>query len=59
MESNWYSISNIDEIDSPALVLYPERITENIRLLKSMIDDVERLRPHIKTNKCMETAKLM
>ena len=59
MESNWYSISNIDEIDSPALVLYPERITENIRLLKSMIDDVESLPPHIKTNKCMETAKLM
>jgi len=59
MENNWYTINDIDKIDSPALVLYPERIKENIRLLKSMIDDVERLRPHIKTNKCMETAKLM
>jgi D-threonine aldolase len=59
MENSWYTINNIDQIDSPALVLYPERIQENIRLLKSMIDDVTRLRPHIKTNKCMETAKLM
>jgi D-serine deaminase-like pyridoxal phosphate-dependent protein len=54
----WYAINNINEIDSPALVLYPERIVENIRLLKNMVD-VERLRPHVKTNKCMETASLM
>jgi D-serine deaminase-like pyridoxal phosphate-dependent protein len=60
-ESNmeWYTINNIDQFDSPALVLYPERIAENIRLIKSMVDDVARLRPHVKTNKCMETAKLL
>lgn len=58
-ETSWYSIQNIDKIDSPALVLYPERIAENIRLLKSMIDDPLRLRPHIKTNKCMETASML
>jgi D-threonine aldolase len=56
---NWYTINNIDKFDSPALVLYPERIAENIRLLKSMVDDIDRLRPHVKTNKCIETAKMM
>lgn len=55
----WYEIKNIDEIDTPALVLYPQRITENIRLLKSMVDDTSRLRPHVKTNKCRETMELM
>ena len=59
MERTWYHIENINEIDSPALVLYPERIAENIRLLKSMINDPARLRPHIKTNKCMETASML
>jgi D-threonine aldolase len=55
----WYQLENIDEVDSPALVLFAERIQENIRVLKSMIDDTNRLRPHIKTNKCSETAKLL
>lgn len=55
----WYQIKNINEIDTPALLLYPERIAENIRLLKSMIDDPMRLRPHIKTNKCMETVSML
>jgi len=31
----WYNIQNIDAIDSPALVIYKERVIENIRLLKA------------------------
>lgn len=56
---NWYHIDNIGEVDTPALVLYPARITENIRQLKNMTGDVNRLRPHVKTNKCKETIDLM
>jgi D-threonine aldolase len=55
----WYQLKNIDAIDTPALVLYPARITENVRLLKSMIDDTSRLRPHVKTNKCRQTMELL
>jgi D-serine deaminase-like pyridoxal phosphate-dependent protein len=56
----WYQIKNIDTIDSPSLVLYKERIHENIRLLKSMVNnDVTRLRPHVKTNKITEVCKMM
>ncbi len=55
----WYSISNIDTIDSPALVLYKERIAENIRLAKEMIGDVQKLRPHVKTNKMREVCTLL
>ena len=59
MKDNWYLIDNIDELDSPALVVYPQRVKENIELLKSMIDDVQRLRPHVKTNKTKEATQLM
>lgn len=55
---SWYEIKNIDTIDSPALVLYKERIQENIRRLKSM-KDVAHLRPHVKTNKIAEVCKMM
>jgi hypothetical protein len=27
---NWYNIRNIDTIDSPALLLYKERVQQNI-----------------------------
>jgi D-serine deaminase-like pyridoxal phosphate-dependent protein len=57
--STWYSINNIDVLDSPALVIYPERVKQNIRTAIDMAGDVERLRPHIKTNKSAEATQLM
>ncbi|MFZ6013213.1 MAG: alanine racemase, partial [Bacteroidota bacterium] len=59
MQADWYTINNIDEIDSPALVIYPERVKENIRILKTFVPDLNRLRPHIKTNKSPEVVRLM
>jgi D-serine deaminase-like pyridoxal phosphate-dependent protein len=57
--NEWYPVKNIDKIDSPALIIFPQRVVENISLLKTMIDDVERLRPHVKTHKTKEAASLM
>ncbi len=31
---DWYVISNVDRIDSPALAFYPDRISGNIELAK-------------------------
>lgn len=59
MKEEWYHINDIDDIDSPALVIYRERVAENISTLISMIDDVKRLRPHVKTHKTKEAAALM
>ena len=55
----WYIIHNSDSIDSPALVVYPDRIRENIRLLKSMSKGMDWLRPHVKTHKMAEVATMM
>lgn len=57
--TEWYEIKNINDIDSPALVIYKDRVKENIRLLKDMVPDVALLRPHIKTHKTAEVIQLM
>lgn len=56
---NWYQISNVDQLDTPALVVYPGRVRENIRLAVEMVGDPSRLRPHVKTHKSPETTRLM
>ena len=56
---DWFYIENIAETDSPALVIYPDKIKKNIALAKAMINDVDRLRPHVKTNKIAEVCTMM
>ena len=55
---DWYHIANIDEIDSPALVLFPDRIVSNISTMIAQVGDVNRLRPHVKTHKMKEVVQL-
>ena len=57
--NEWFQIANIEDIDSPALVVYPKRIKANIELAKQLIGDVNRLRPHVKTNKMTEVCRMM
>jgi len=54
----WYEAVNINEYDSPALLLYPSRIKENIVKLTEKVN-VRLLRPHVKTNKMREVCALM
>lgn len=55
----WFYLKDVNIIDTPSLVIYLDRVKENIRILKSMIDKTERLRPHIKTHKTREATSLM
>ncbi|MEO8711758.1 MAG: D-TA family PLP-dependent enzyme [Parafilimonas sp.] len=55
---NWYEIKNIETIDSPALIIYKERVLQNIQSVIQM-KDVGHLRPHVKTNKIAEVCKMM
>src|SRR3954470_13475918 len=57
--NEWYEIENIDSIDTPALVVYKERVEENVRIVLSMIDDIKRLRPHVKTHKTKEVTLML
>ncbi|MGA0560690.1 D-TA family PLP-dependent enzyme [Larkinella sp. VNQ87] len=54
-----YLIQNASSIDSPALVIYPERIVHNIRTMLAMVDgEADKLIPHVKTHKMAEVAKM-
>lgn len=57
-EARWYEIENVDEIASPALAFYPERIEENIRRMIRIAGGADRLRPHVKTHKTPEIVAL-
>lgn len=58
-ESSWFQIANIDTVDTPVLAIYPDRVVRNIEILIASIDDVSRLRPHIKTHKSAEVSRMM
>ena len=47
----WYSVDNEETIPSPALLVYPDRIQENLNRMIRLAGDVSRLRPHVKTHK--------
>jgi 3-hydroxy-D-aspartate aldolase len=54
----WYTVENVAEIPSPALLVYPDRVERNIRRMIEIAGGVERLRPHMKTNKLREVVRL-
>ena len=54
----WYWVENADEVASPSLLVYPERIAENVRRMIALAGGPERLRPHIKTHKLPELIAL-
>lgn len=56
---NWYKVNNIHTIDSPALLLYKERIQKNINSAVGIIGDIDLLRPHVKTNKIAEVCAML
>ena len=56
--SQWYKADNVAEISSPALLVYPDRIGNNIRKMLEIAGDADRLRPHVKTHKMQEVIKL-
>ena len=55
----WYEITNPATIDSPAILVFKDRVEENIQLLTKSIDRVSRLRPHIKTHKSFEVCQML
>jgi len=59
MDNAWYQIKDIDKLDSPVLVVFPDRVKANIQTAIGMVGNVSQLRPHVKTNKSAEATQLM
>jgi D-serine deaminase-like pyridoxal phosphate-dependent protein len=54
----WFKVHNIEEVPSPSLLIFPDRIETNIRRMIGIAGSAERLRPHVKTHKMPEVIKL-
>jgi D-serine deaminase-like pyridoxal phosphate-dependent protein len=57
-KSDWYNITNHGEVTSPSLLVYPERIENNILKMKSIAGNNNLLRPHVKSHKMAEVVRL-
>jgi D-serine deaminase-like pyridoxal phosphate-dependent protein len=56
---NWYVIDNVGGVNSPALLVYPDRVKSNIQAAIEMTGGADRLRPHVKTHKMASVCQLM
>jgi len=56
--SDWFAVQNAEDVPSPALLLHPDRIRENIRRMIRIAGGTSRLRPHIKTHKLAEVVRM-
>jgi D-serine deaminase-like pyridoxal phosphate-dependent protein len=54
MEKSWFTVNEPDEIDSPALLIYKDRVKSNIQKMITIAGDADRLMPHVKTHKMAE-----
>ena len=54
---DWFAVENLDEVESPALLIYPARVEENIRRMVAIVGDAARLRPHVKTHKLAQITR--
>ncbi|MEO8820279.1 MAG: alanine racemase, partial [Ginsengibacter sp.] len=57
-DKQWYELNNPDEIDSPALLIYKNRVAFNIKTMINIAGDPKRLVPHVKTHKMTEVVKM-
>ena len=58
MTKSWYTVENVADVPSPALLVYPERVAQNITQALAIVGDARRLRPHLKTSKMTEVVRM-
>jgi D-serine deaminase-like pyridoxal phosphate-dependent protein len=54
-----YNIHDTGHLDTPALIVYPSMVKRNIQHLIKMFNNVEQIRPHVKTHKCPQVVQLL
>lgn len=58
MHPDWMRLDDETRALSPALLVYPDRVEENLRRMIARVGDPARLRPHIKTHKLPQLVAL-
>lgn len=57
-EKDWFLVNDIEEIHTPSLLVFPERVEHNILGMIRIAGSPERLRPHVKTYKMAEVVQM-
>jgi len=47
----WFEIDSPDQLETPSILVYPDRIEENLTRMIALAGSVDGLRPHVKTHK--------
>lgn len=55
---DWFELKDSSKIESPCLLIYPDRIQYNAELMLNIAGKAARLRPHIKTHKMAEIIEI-
>src|SRR5438093_9423096 len=58
MREKWFELLDASEVFSPCLLVYPDRVRENVRRMIAIGGGVRRLRPHMKTHKMAEVIRM-
>ncbi|HEV7349665.1 D-TA family PLP-dependent enzyme [Telluribacter sp.] len=55
----WYQLHSPDSVDSPSLLVYKERVADNIQTMQNFVNgQADRLVPHVKTHKMKEVVQM-
>jgi len=54
----WWTISNVEDVASPALIVYPDRVAANVDRMIAIAGGPDRLRPHVKTHKLPQIVRM-
>lgn len=57
--NTWYEVENADSLRTPCLLVYPDRVTENINRLLKQVSSAAQVRPHIKTHKSANVIRML
>lgn len=58
LSDTWFTLMDPDRVDSPAYLVYPDRVRYNINRMVEMAGTPERLIPHVKTHKMAEPVEM-
>jgi D-serine deaminase-like pyridoxal phosphate-dependent protein len=58
LQDTWFVLAHPERIDTPALLVYRDRVGQNIDLMVKIAGDPARLIPHVKTHKTREVVEM-
>jgi len=53
-QQNWFEVGDVAHLPSPSLLIYRDRVENNIKRMLALSGGPDRVRPHIKTHKMRE-----